>query len=68
MFRGYSGQFCVSVDETAGAFRWTITNAATEDVFSDGVAPVMETALQDAYAALADAFRNSASAEASAGR
>ncbi|HEY4140480.1 MAG TPA: hypothetical protein VGM57_03650 [Pseudolabrys sp.] len=61
VFRGYSGQFCVSVDETPAGFKWSVSDPKTEVIFTFGVAPTMPEALDDAYAALAHAFRNSTS-------
>jgi hypothetical protein len=67
VFRGYSGQYCISVDETPVGFKWSITDRKTEVIFTHGVAPAMNEALQDAYAALAQAFRSSLGKAADAG-
>ncbi|HWK33650.1 MAG TPA: hypothetical protein VNR51_08230 [Hyphomicrobium sp.] len=61
MLRGYSGQFCVSVDENGEDFNWKISNPETEETFEAGTAPTMAAALEAAYRALASAFRSEAS-------
>jgi hypothetical protein len=57
MFRGYTGKYCVGVDDATNGFRWSVTNPDIDAIIESGEAATMQGAIKDAYDALAKALR-----------